>query len=127
MLSRLKWLELDYPTRAKIVELFQVPRSGHTLVENQTVQSDGHTDKDLEYITIEKMQKFTDSFETDFYQLFTKVIFKIQYPDFKPSNANYVEETKTSEQNEGSIDSRGIEQSGGTKTKRRGRPPKAKN
>src|SRR6185369_5372315 len=40
--------------------------------------SDGHTHKDLAFVTVEAMQKFLDSSVEDFWQLFDATLNKIQ-------------------------------------------------
>lgn len=111
MLSRLKWLELPNDIRFKIIQDFNVPRSGHAIVENQRVVSDGHTDEDLQHITIEKMQEFLKTKEDDFYKLLNRVVESYS----APINAIYEE---TPKQDEGPVSEPTIK---GT----RGRPKKS--
>ncbi len=74
------WLSLPRETRAKLVVLFNIPRSGENIVRTASVSpqgniqgevtSDGHSAKDLYAITIEKMQEYTGIISPDFYFLF---------------------------------------------------------
>lgn len=78
------WLSLSRETRLKLVKLFEIPRTGETVVRSGSlspqgniqgeVTSDGHSAKDLYAITIEKMQSFTGSDSADFYQLFKYLV-----------------------------------------------------
>ena len=121
MLSRLKWLELDFPTRLKIAETFDIPKKGGTIVEGHTVITDGFREQDLALLTVERMQQFLGTTSTDFYALFDQVANKL--------NANYVEPTQgvetevtdqtghTSKPDEGTVSSEPT-------APRRGRPKK---
>ncbi len=82
-LSKTQWLSLPSLVRVKIVNLFQVPRSegAHVQIggpENTFGTSDGHSTKDLETITIEKLQDHLHSTETDFFQLFDALVRSIK-------------------------------------------------
>ncbi len=87
-----EWLKLSIPVRQRLVAVFEVPRSQGTMVEGNTVVSDGYTHKDLEAITVEKMQVFLDSKETDFIKLFDAVVVKIEAE--KPVVVNPDEQTR---------------------------------
>lgn len=79
-----EWLKLPLPTRMKLVEIFNIPQSEGSKVEQlagTTVMiSDGYTVKDLEVITVEKMQQYLDfpSELDDFAKLFDTVVAKIE-------------------------------------------------
>lgn len=73
-LSVADWLELPIEIRNTLRELFDIPKSKGTIVESNTVISDGTTYEDLASLTVEKMQEYlntTDS--TDFKDLFDRV------------------------------------------------------
>jgi hypothetical protein len=75
-----QWLQIPLETRVKLIEIFKIPRTEPTMTSggtNSVVLSDGHSHKDLESITIEKMQKYLGSQLTDFFQLFDKVLEKL--------------------------------------------------
>lgn len=57
--------------------IFVVPQSEATLVVSNEVMSDGHTDKDLQAITAEKMQEYLGEKETDFYKLYDAAVERI--------------------------------------------------
>lgn len=80
MLSLVKWLSLSLEMRAKLVEKFQIQRSGFTHVENQIVVSDGYSSKDLLAISLEKLQQFVGSKSTDFYELFDQAVILLDNP-----------------------------------------------
>lgn len=75
------WLKLPGDIRAKLVQMFHIPRSGSTVVDygfnGTTVVSDGFKPEDIEAITLEKMQAVMDTDSTDFYGLFEEIILNI--------------------------------------------------
>lgn len=74
-----EWLKLGPETRQRLVREFEIPRSQGSMIEGNTVVSDGYTHKDLESITVEKMQVFLDDPENkDFISLFNKVVERIE-------------------------------------------------
>lgn len=74
-LNTVQWISLPLEIRAKLVEIFNIPRSASTEVENNTVVTDGYTHKDLAVITVEKMQAFLlDTVEEDYFKLFHRVL-----------------------------------------------------
>jgi hypothetical protein len=75
------WLSLSIETRAKLREIFSIPRSGVTQVEDQRVISDGVKVEDLMTLTVEKLQAFVASEETDLYKLFDLALIKIANPE----------------------------------------------
>jgi hypothetical protein len=75
-----QWLKIPLETRRELIKIFEIPRTEATMImggTNSIVLSDGHSHKDLEAITVEKMQKYLDSELTDFFQLFDMVLDKI--------------------------------------------------
>ncbi len=81
------WLALPMPVRIKLRQLFNIPRSQGSLVEGNIVKSDGTTFKDLEAITVEKMQGYLgtevlgEPEYSDFVILFNATVDKIQEED----------------------------------------------
>lgn len=77
-----QWVKLPQEVRSRLVVLFNIPRSKGSFVEYQPfetiVRSTGHTDADLTNISIERMQAFLKSSETDFRTLFDQVTEKIE-------------------------------------------------
>lgn len=71
------WIKLPEEVRHKLVVLFDIPRSGRTVVEYRAagavVTSDGFTPTDIEAITLEKMQGLLGSDSDNFYKLFEQV------------------------------------------------------
>jgi len=66
-----EWLKLPMEMRIKLRDVFKVPKSQGSWVENNEVRSDGHTHQDLQSaITVEAMQNYTGSKDTDFLTLF---------------------------------------------------------
>lgn len=76
-----QWVALPLEVRNKIVEIFKLPRSGHTeVINNQYVVSDGYTHEDLANLTEEKMQEYLGSGytkDTQYFDYVDKVIQKI--------------------------------------------------
>lgn len=85
-LSPNQWLTLPLEVRHRIAETFKVPRSKGTTVVGNVVQSDGYTFEDLAKITVEGMQDFLKSDETDFMTLFNKVVEVLSVNETKPVN-----------------------------------------
>lgn len=79
-----EWLKLPLPTRLRLVEIFNIPKSEGSKVEQlagvSVLLSDGYTLKDLENITIEKMQGYLNApvVDADFGGLFDRVINMIE-------------------------------------------------
>lgn len=107
------WLSLPRETRNKLVQLFNIPRTGESVVRSGAVSpegnimgevtSDGHSAKDLYAITVEKMQEYTGSKHADFYKLWDETVSQLNAPEVPEQPIHVVEAPK-----------------------RRGRPTKAK-
>ena len=93
-LSKPQWLELPHETRLKLIEIFKIPRSegGHITYSmyGADVESDGHSHEDLKEITIERMQAYLGSTETDFFDLFNTLLEKIKVQ----ASTNFEEQVK---------------------------------
>lgn len=72
-----EWLKLPMEVRVKLREIFNIPKSEGARVVNNTVESDGHTFRDLQALTVEKMQSYLDSKGDDFVKLFDEVLAKV--------------------------------------------------
>ncbi len=79
------WLALPMAVRAKLKEIFNIPKSQGSWVEGSIVRSDGHTYQDLQAITVEKMQIYLaligtegQEIESDFVTLFHACLNKIE-------------------------------------------------
>lgn len=57
------WVELSQPIRMHLAKVFDLPRTGISEIKDMTLISDGHTNKDLESITLEKMNEYIGSEE----------------------------------------------------------------
>jgi hypothetical protein len=85
-MTSFQWMRLSQETRAKLKTLFGINKSQGATTQmfgtRMEVVSDGHTDKDLEAITVEKMQAYLrEKKETDFWKLMDATIDKIEHPD----------------------------------------------
>lgn len=77
-LSPNQWLQIPMEIRAKLREIFNIPRSKGNILEGNVIKSDGHTFEDLAVITVEGMQRFTGSDNTDFMSLFNVTVNQIE-------------------------------------------------
>lgn len=76
-LSYAIWLQLPPELRHKLVILFDIPRSGSTVVEyraaGNVVTSDGYTAIDLQAVSTERMRGLLNSDSDNFYKLFEDI------------------------------------------------------
>ncbi len=74
------WIDLPQATRNHLVKVFNIPLTGITEIRDQTVVSDGHTNSDLQAITLEKMAAYVGSPATlSFSRLWEITLSKIKY------------------------------------------------
>lgn len=80
-----EWLKLPTEVRNRMAEIFKIPKSQGTFVEDGKVKSDGYTYEDLSAVTSEKMEDYLKSFMDEptpivatFGELFDLVISKIE-------------------------------------------------
>lgn len=66
-----QWMLLPQIVRTRLADVFNLKRTGGSLVQDNRQLSDGYTDKDLEVITLERMQDFLKTDEKDFLLLLT--------------------------------------------------------
>ncbi len=85
------WVSLPNEVRFRIRHLFKIPQSGNVFVNDGKIETDGTTVEDFKALTVEKMQDYLESKETDFNKLFDLVVKKIQEPII---NANPTEDVK---------------------------------
>ncbi len=75
------WVLLPLEIRQKLIKQFDIPKSGgsemQTLSTGSRIVSDGHTHQDLKAISLEKLQEFLSSTDTDFYALLNQAIVKL--------------------------------------------------
>lgn len=86
-LTTTQWLALPADVKTRLKELFAIPRSAGTQVNDNVVTSDGYTHADLAHITIDKMLDYLGylppeeegelSKEVDFFNIFHDVLDKI--------------------------------------------------
>lgn len=75
MVAQNIWLSLSRDTRVEIAKRMNMPRSTGVTVDGGRVICDGHTPQDLMEITVEKLQKELQVFDTtDFYALFNQLV-----------------------------------------------------
>lgn len=69
-----QWVQLPDYIRRRLVELFHVERSGGAVVEDGKLKTDGHTEKDLQAVSIAAMQALVHETSEDYFTLFDKVL-----------------------------------------------------
>lgn len=70
-----QWLTIEQKVRLKLVELFEIPRTGYTHVQDGVVTTDGYKHEDLAHLTVEKMQTYIGNRkETDFFKLLDRTL-----------------------------------------------------
>lgn len=81
-LTQTQWLALSAPVKARLKEIFAIPRSEGTHMVDNRVLSDGHNHRDLSLITIEKMQDYLGHPRKEgepFYDVFEQVLARVEY------------------------------------------------
>lgn len=77
-LTTYDWLQLPQEVRSKLVQIFNIPRSGVGHVnytgKGAEIVSDGYTNTDLKSIGIASMQQYLNSNQDDFTSLFKAVL-----------------------------------------------------
>lgn len=68
------WLSLPMEMRKALRVTFEIPRSGYVEVLDNRVLCDGTMVEDLMHLTLEKMQAFLGTKETDFNLVFNLVV-----------------------------------------------------
>jgi hypothetical protein len=81
-----QWMQASQEVRLKMREIFGIVQSSHTEVAGGVLITDGVTHKDLESLSVEKMQDFTGLEGKTIYDLFRETVSKIeqQIEDGKP-------------------------------------------
>lgn len=78
ILSMHTWVSLSNEMRLRIRNIFNIPRSGHVIVNDGQIETDGTTPQDFASLTVEKMQEYLGDKSDDFYKLFDKVLARVQ-------------------------------------------------
>lgn len=69
--------------RSQLKQVFGIPRSEGTRIEDNRVMSDGHTHRDLSVVTVERMQEYLKNpKQSDFFKLFEQVLSKVEEEQF---------------------------------------------
>lgn len=99
LLAYTLWLSWSRDQRAKFTKLFDIPRTGESVVHvgemmngniGATAKQDGHRPEDLYAITLEKLQDLIETTDTDFYNMVQHVIDNLddlyyeRFPEDKP-------------------------------------------
>ncbi len=90
-----QWLQIPMSQRMKIVKIFNLPRSGGTVVQDNTVITDGYTHEDLALITVEKLQEYLKEKEQDdLFALLNLLTIKLQEDEAKEIAEREAKEAK---------------------------------
>jgi len=68
------WLGLPIEVRRQLVATFSIQRSEGSHIQDNVVISDGYNHRDLSVVTVERMQEYLHSKESDFFKLFQEVL-----------------------------------------------------
>ena len=72
-----QWLSLPNNIRQKMVEIFEIPRSGDTEVLGSQLICDGYFEEDLQEITLKKLQEYLDNYSEDYFYLLNLTLNKL--------------------------------------------------
>lgn len=72
------WLRIPHDIRRELVSIFNIQRTGTAVMQDSKQLADGHSDRDLEVLTVGKLQEFTGSQEGDAYDLLDLAVEKIK-------------------------------------------------
>jgi len=73
-----QWLQWSPRTRSKLKQIFDIPRSGGSQIQDSVVLSDGHTHADLAKISVEAMQAYLGTDDVGFFQLLDRVLERVE-------------------------------------------------
>ncbi len=89
MINYFYWLGKPWEARLKLAEKFGLKRAGGTVVENDKVTSDGYAqDAVYQTFTVQRMQEFLDSKETNPVVLFDLCVEKAMKPEINENGKN---------------------------------------
>jgi len=94
-LTQSYWLSLEHDVRIQMADIFNMPRKGFVQVMDNRVISDGYDYESLGFVTIEKMQDFTESTSDNFVELILLTIDKIKQISYAKKDTKT--EVKTTE------------------------------
>lgn len=92
------WVTLPNEVRFKISSIFKIPKTGSVLVNDNVVETDGTTIEDIAHLTVEKMQVYLKSEETDFHKLFDLVVAQIREEIWPTPKVDVVEAPRVVEE-----------------------------
>lgn len=70
-----QWLSIDQKVRLKLVEVFELPRTGYTHVQDGVVTTDGYKHEDLAHLTVAKMQDYINNHKEEvFFKLLDRTL-----------------------------------------------------
>ncbi len=92
-----QWVLLPETLRRRLADLFHLEANGGAIVENGKLKQDRHTEKDLQGITIEKMQELVKSDSKNFFELFDRVLEYVENEQVDLSKLNEEQLAKAKE------------------------------
>ena len=94
-LTPFEWLQLPVEIRNLFKATFQIPRSGGSIVNNNKLESDGHTIQDLSKVSLKSLQEYLSTDETHWDKLLQLTINKME--DKENGNAEIAASTDLDE------------------------------
>ena len=74
------WMTLPIETRVKLIEAFNIKKTGPTEVRDSEILSDGYRLEDLLVINLENMNTFTNKISTSFPEALELTLSKLNKP-----------------------------------------------
>ena len=83
MISKNQWKDIPQEIRLKLVDIFQIPRSGQSIVDGGVIKEDGRNENDLALgLTVDKMRDYLEiglsPASLDYDHLLKAVLAKVQ-------------------------------------------------
>lgn len=76
-----EWLQMPIEIRNLFKITFQIPRTGGAIVNNNRLESDGHTTQDLSVVSLKSLQEYLGTTEDHWDKLLQLTINKMEEPD----------------------------------------------
>ena len=98
------WIGLSKETRVELARIFELKPTGESVVHVGEIiggniagvaKSDGFTAQDLQALTVEKLQQYLDTTDTNFYEMFNAVVADIESEDSNTEAKTISEEIVT--------------------------------
>ncbi len=91
-LTQFEWLQLPMKARDLFIQTFDIPRTGGAIVNNNVLQSDGHTMEDLSRVSLKALQEYLGTTEDHWDKLLQLTINKMENPNVTPKEYDFAPE-----------------------------------